>query len=57
MLAHRGQTSEPWRVGVIFSKTGFMAVIEETQLRGTLIAIDEINAAGGINGRELVPIV
>ncbi|MGE0761377.1 MAG: transporter substrate-binding domain-containing protein [Pirellulaceae bacterium] len=57
MLAHRGQTSEPWRVGVIFSKSGFMAVIEETQLRGTLIAIDEINAAGGINGRELVPMV
>src|SRR5579883_210016 len=33
-----------------------MAVIEETQLRGTLLAIEEINAAGGINGRELVPI-
>jgi len=52
----RGRTSEPWRVGVLFSKTGFMAVIEETQLRGTLLAIEEINAAGGINGRELVPI-
>lgn len=33
-----------------------MAVIEETQLRGTLLAIDEINEAGGINGRELVPV-
>ena len=57
MLGRSTRTSEPWRVGVIFSKTGFMAVIEETQLRGTLIAIDEINAAGGINGRELEPIV
>jgi branched-chain amino acid transport system substrate-binding protein len=34
-----------------------MAVIEETQLRGTLLAIEEINDAGGINGRELVPVV
>ena len=53
----RGTTSEPWRVGVLFSTTGFMAVIEETQLRGTLLAIDEINAAGGIDGREIMPVL
>lgn len=34
-----------------------MAVIEKTQLRGTLLAIEEINAAGGINGRELAPVI
>jgi len=34
-----------------------MSVIEETQLRGTLIAIEEINDAGGINGRPIVPII
>lgn len=51
------RTAEPWRVGVLFSCTGVMAVIEETQLRGTLLAIDEINAAGGVNGRELVPVI
>lgn len=50
-------TSEPWRVGVLFSQSGFMAVIEKTQLRGTLTAIEEINAAGGINGRELEPVI
>lgn len=50
-------TSEPWRVGILFSRTGFMAVIEETQLRGTLTAIDEINDKGGINGRPVEPIV
>ena len=47
-MRSRGQTSEPWRVGVLFSRTGFMAVIEETQLRGTLLAMEEINAAGGV---------
>ena len=50
-------SSEPWRVGVLFSRTGYMAIIEETQVRGTLIAIDEINESGGINGRELIPVI
>jgi ABC-type branched-subunit amino acid transport system substrate-binding protein len=57
-LKHLGQTtSEPWRVGVLFSHSGYMSAIEKTQLSGTLLAIDEINCAGGINGRQLVPIV
>jgi branched-chain amino acid transport system substrate-binding protein len=34
-----------------------MSIIEDTQLQGTLLAIEEINTAGGVNGRELVPIV
>ncbi len=57
-LKHLGQTkSEPWRVGVLFSQSGYMSIIEETQLRGTLLAIDEINSAGGVNGREIAPII
>lgn len=51
------RTSEPWRVGVLFSSSGFTAVIEKTQLRGTLLAIEEINAAGGVNGREIEPVI
>ena len=43
----------PWKVGVLFSRTGPLAVIEETQLRGTLLAINEINDQGGINGRPI----
>jgi len=50
-------TDEPWRVGVLFSSSGFMSVIEETQLRGTLTAIDEINDRGGVNGRPLEPVI
>ncbi|MGH6760854.1 MAG: transporter substrate-binding domain-containing protein [Phyllobacterium sp.] len=56
-LNRNQRTSAPWRVGVLFSKTGFMSVIEETQLRGTLIAIDEINDRGGVNGRPIEPVV
>ncbi|MBZ0227189.1 MAG: transporter substrate-binding domain-containing protein [Bauldia sp.] len=50
-------TSEPWRVGVLFSRSGFMAIIEETQFRGTLVAIEEINAHGGVNGRPIEPVI
>ena len=54
-MRHRG--SEPWRVGVLFSQTGVTAVIEKSQLRGTLLAIEEVNASGGVNGRELAPLI
>ncbi len=46
----------PIHVGVLFSRTGDISTIETSQLMGTLFAIDEVNQAGGINGRELVPI-
>ncbi|QDU62993.1 Aliphatic amidase expression-regulating protein [Planctomycetes bacterium Pan216] len=48
---------EPIRVGVLHSLTGPMAVSEQTAIDGTLLAIDEINQAGGILGRELEPVV
>ncbi len=51
------ETSAPWRVGVLFSVTGNTAVIEKTQLAGTMLAIEEINNAGGIRGRPLEPVV
>ncbi len=56
-MAKKHQGSEPWRVGVLWSQTGVTAVIEESQLKGTLLAIEEVNEAGGINGRELVPVI
>lgn len=45
--------NEPVRIGVLFSQTGVTSVIETSQRIGTLLAIEEINAAGGIDGREL----
>jgi branched-chain amino acid transport system substrate-binding protein len=51
------KTREPWRVGLLFSQSGPTAYIEQTQLNATLLAIDEINAAGGVAGREMQPIV
>ncbi|MEO8935455.1 MAG: transporter substrate-binding domain-containing protein [Burkholderiaceae bacterium] len=45
------------RVGVLFSQTGVTSTIGKSQLQGTLLAIDEINAAGGVDGREIVPVI
>lgn len=45
------------KVGLIYSKTGFRAVREQATLEATLMAIQEINQAGGLLGRTLVPII
>lgn len=49
-------TTLPWRIGVLFSQTGTTAVVERTMARATLLAIEEINAAGGVHGRPLEPV-
>jgi branched-chain amino acid transport system substrate-binding protein len=49
----KAKSTEPIRVGVLFSETGVTSVIEESQRMGTLLAIQEVNDSGGINGREL----
>ncbi len=45
------------KVGVLFSQSGPMAVTEKALLRGALLAIEEINASGGIEGRKIDPII
>src|SRR5687768_7974302 len=49
--------SEPVKVGVLHSLTGTMA-ISETSLRDAVqMAIEEINAAGGVLGRQIEPVI
>lgn len=45
--------NEPVRIGILYSETGATSTIGQSQLQGALLAIDEINEAGGILGREL----
>ncbi|HEV7368820.1 transporter substrate-binding domain-containing protein [Arenibaculum sp.] len=52
-MDNTASTEAPWRVGILFSQTGVTAGIERTQMQGTLLAIEEINAAGGVLGREI----
>ena len=43
----------PWRFGVLFSRSGVTAAVETTQLNATILAVDAINAGGGIRGRPV----
>ncbi|GAC1415344.1 MAG: transporter substrate-binding domain-containing protein [Burkholderiaceae bacterium] len=47
----------PIHVGVLYSETGPTSQIESSQRLGTLLAIEEVNQAGGIDGREIIPII
>ena len=50
-------SAEPtWRVGVLFSRSGVMAVSETEHFLGTVLAIEQINAAGGVLGRQIEPV-
>lgn len=46
-------STSPIRIGVLFSETGVTSVIERSQRLATWLAIEEINSAGGIDGREI----
>ncbi len=45
------------KVGILHSLSGTMAISEVEVKNATLMAIDEINAAGGILGRQIEPVV
>jgi urea transport system substrate-binding protein len=48
---------EPIAVGVLHSQSGTMAVSENPVIDATLLAIEEVNAAGGVLGRPLKAVV
>lgn len=50
-------SNAPIKVGVLHSLSGTMAISEVEVKNATLMAIDEINAKGGILGRKIEPIV
>ncbi|GAA4045816.1 urea ABC transporter substrate-binding protein [Nonomuraea soli] len=45
------------KVGILHSLSGTMAISEVTVRDAELLAIEEINAAGGVLGKKLVPVV
>ena len=51
------QDVEPIKVGILHSLSGTMSISEVTVRDATLMAIEEINAAGGVLGRPLEAIV
>jgi urea transport system substrate-binding protein len=49
--------AEPIIVGVLHSQSGTMAVSENPVIDATLLAIEEVNAAGGVLGRPLKAVI
>ncbi|HEX7686690.1 MAG TPA: transporter substrate-binding domain-containing protein [Burkholderiaceae bacterium] len=45
-----------WRVGILYSRSGATSVTESEHFFGTTLAVEEINAAGGVLGRPLLPV-
>ena len=57
LLGSSVQAEETVKVGVLHSLSGTMA-ISETSLRDVLLfTFDEINAAGGVMGKKIEPVV
>jgi branched-chain amino acid transport system substrate-binding protein len=48
--------SDPIKVGLLCSGSGSTSLLEMSQWRGSVLAMEEINERGGIAGRELVAI-
>ncbi|MBS3805254.1 MAG: transporter substrate-binding domain-containing protein [Oleiphilaceae bacterium] len=46
-----------WPVGVLYSRAGPTSVTESEHFFGTALAIEEINADGGVLGRPIIPTV
>ena len=57
ILASCTEKSDTIKIGVLHSLTGTMAISEKSVVDATLMAIDEINASGGLLGRQLEAIV
>ncbi|SHH65414.1 transporter substrate-binding domain-containing protein [Pollutimonas bauzanensis] len=49
-------TSEPLKIGFLFSSSGVTGLQESSQLRGAMQALDEVNDSGGIDGREVIAV-
>lgn len=45
--------ADSWKIAFLFSKTGATAAVEQAGWKGATLAVEEINAAGGVLGRPI----
>ncbi len=57
LVRRHAAAAEPIKVGILHSLTGSMATSESPVVDATLLAIEEINRAGGPLGRPIHPVV
>jgi ABC-type branched-subunit amino acid transport system substrate-binding protein len=56
-VAGESGSKDAIKVGVLYSLSGDLSIAEVPMSNSTMMAIDELNAAGGIGGRMIEPIV
>lgn len=49
-------TGEPYKLGILAASTGPASWLGQPTLKGTKLRVDQINAAGGINGRPVATV-
>ena len=54
--ANSSEGGDGIKVGILHSLSGTMAISETTVVDAEMLAIDEINAAGGVLGKQIIPI-
>lgn len=52
-----GDEEGPIKIGLLYSLSGVLSIAETSMHNASLLAIEEINEAGGVNGRKLEPVV
>jgi len=52
-----GQVAPPIRVGILHSESGPLAISEKSLIHAEVLALEEINAAGGLLGRKLAWVI
>lgn len=57
LIAAPALASTEIEVGVLFSLTGGLSIIEKSLADATMMAIEEINASGGVMGKMIKPIM
>ena len=57
LVSCKGESEPTIKVGILHSLSGTMAISETDVKNATLLAIEEINANGGLLGRQIEPIV
>ncbi len=55
--APAGAAADTVKVGILHSLSGTMSISETSVKDATLLAIEEINAKGGVNGKKIVPVI
>ncbi|MEL7346492.1 MAG: transporter substrate-binding protein [Pseudomonadota bacterium] len=57
LYASTARAADEIEVGVLFSLTGGLSIVEKSLADATMMAISEINAAGGVMGKMIKPIM